>query len=178
MSLHCYTGCDDMGRVHEEALEAALSAVNGIFLPEQWPADTCIVGGFYRDIATGRTFKDVDVFIPGDGDPADDDIEYEIGRNEIIHQDGFEINVIWMPGAHTLESLLDRLDIGICQIGAYLNSPTEVYVTDTFLRDTLNDTLTVTRPSRWNHIDRVMQKFPDHRLIDPWPTHKGTRSVF
>lgn len=170
----------EFSQASSEAILAAQAAVTDLLLIEERHNNICIVGGFYRDIATGRQFKDVDVFIPGDMDVSEgaEELEYDLSQNDVFYVDGYDINVIHLQGAHTLASLLDRVDMGICQIGAYLHAPEDVYVSHAFIQDTMNNTLTVTRQSRWNHIERVMQKFPDHRLIDPWNNHTGSRSLF
>lgn len=136
----------------------------------------CIVGGFYRDLFTGRQWKDVDVFIPGDRPMGDaEELEYDLSRNYEREYNGVVVNMIHLQGRHTLETLLTRCDVGICQIGAYFDRPDRVFCTQEFLDDLTNKTLTVTRRTRWNHLERVIDKFPDHEVIDPYQNHTGSR---
>lgn len=137
----------------------------------------CIVGGFYRDLLTNRPWRDVDVFIPGDipvGEGAEE-LEYDLSKNDEFEYDGIKVNIITLQGRHTLESLLLRCDVGICQVGAYLDRPNEVYATQEFVDDLANKTLTVTRRTRWNHLERVQAKFPEHATIDHFQNHTGSR---
>lgn len=125
-----------------------------------------IAGGVFRDLLNGKAPKDVDVFIPSECDNVAPD--YEIWGPETETRSGIEINLIKCPLDMTLENLLDRIDIGLCQIGVTSESPGQIFATDAFFRDCCSRTLTVTRETRVRHLKRVMEKFPDHRLIDPF----------
>lgn len=136
-----------------------------------------IVGGFLRDAATGRAFKDVDVFVPGtlpipDGS---EELEYDLSQNAEVVRGSTLVNVIYMQGSHTVGSLIRRCDVGICQIG--MGTDGVVWATDEYVQDVARKTLTVTRTTRWGHLDRVIDKFPDHALVDRFNNHSGVRNL-
>lgn len=138
--------------------------------------DWYIVGGFLRDVMDDRDFKDIDIFIPG-GQPIPEgaeELEYDLSKNFEVEVDGFLLNIIHMNGAHNLETLLTRCDVGRCQIG--MDTDGQVWATDNYVNDVANNTLTVTRVSRWDHLVRMEVKFPDARIIDPFHRqHTGSR---
>lgn len=142
-----------------------------------------VAGGFHRDIYHGIPPKDVDVFVvdmdsPRPPDSADVGVTYELSGRPNTHMcRDYAINLVPLTYYMDLETLLKRMDIGLCQIGADLFDPANVRATRAFYKDATNFTLTVTRTSRWGHIERVMQKFPGHTLIDPFGDHTGHRSL-
>lgn len=141
----------------------------------EFPVDqTFICGGFPRDTLLKRQWKDVDVFVTGDGVLR---VKSEAGTNyggadelrgnkTTVYQD-VEINVIKIAEHHTLGSLLERMDIGLCQIGGSIEHLVkgESFCTKAFLNDWDNKTLTLTRDTRWNHVLKLMLKFRDYKLV-------------
>lgn len=128
-----------------------------------------IIGGFCRDLLLGRSYKDVDIFVPGPEPVPEgsEELEYDLSQNYVVYQDGIELNVIYMQGAHTIASLINRCDIGICQVGTDAKGEF-MFCTEDFVNDMTDNTLTVTRPTRRNHLQRMLQKFPGCTLIDPY----------
>ncbi|TCV62325.1 hypothetical protein [Neorhizobium sp. S3-V5DH] len=132
-----------------------------------------IAGGYFRDQEAGIPFKDIDVFIPG-SDPLPNDgscIRYDLASAAVATIAGAEVNFIRLFHAHTLETVLKRMDIGICQIGRDRVEGT--VVTQAYLDDVTNRTLTLmTRPETeadFDHIKRVKAKFPEHKVVCAFP---------
>lgn len=174
MKLHSidWTGLSDRVRLAQQVAAEYISQELG-------HTDYYIVGGFLRDTMDDKPFKDVDIFIPGPEPLTDDDgaeLEYDLSTNYPVEVDGIELNIIHMNGAHTLDTLLTRCDVGICQIG--MDTDGRVYATDEYVNDVANKTLTVTRKSRWGHLARVIAKYPEHTVIDRFHNqHSGNRML-
>ncbi|RVG58462.1 hypothetical protein [Sinorhizobium meliloti] len=155
--LDLFFGFDDAGLYEVDALMHTLGITTYF-----------IAGGYLRDREAGIEPKDIDVFLPGD-QPLDDykGVRYDLNTATVIHVKGFEVNLIKLNHRHTLETVLTRMDIGICQIGRDLNGT--FMVTQAYLDDVKNKTLTILEPPRTeadtDHISRVKAKFPDHRVI-------------
>ncbi|RVL01915.1 hypothetical protein [Sinorhizobium meliloti] len=127
-----------------------------------------IAGGYLRDREAGIKPKDIDVFLPG-GEPLEEaqGIRYDLAHTCVIHLGGVEVNFIRLNHRHTLETVLGRMDIGICQIGR--DQSGTIVATQAYIDDVRNKTLTILEPPRTehdtDHIRRVRAKFPDHRVI-------------
>ncbi len=141
----------------EIAIEVLIDAVG----ESRW-RKCFIAGGFYRDIATGRDYKDIDIFIPGDCQDNGNtiDVEYDLMNTPVVTRDGVQVNLIWMVQNLDLESTMRRMDFAICQIGATAEEPFAVVCTEQFEQDLLSETLTLTRVTRDERIERITDKFP------------------
>lgn len=136
-----------------------------------------IAGGFFRDTMMCRPVKDVDVFVPTEGYTTEN-VNYEVLGSEDVEVDGVPINLVKVRSDTTAQGVLERMDIGLCQVGLEitadnyqqpLNAVKEsLIMTPAFDYDLVNRTLTVTRPTRVNHLLRVMEKYPTHELLDPF----------
>ncbi|MDX0260504.1 hypothetical protein GOC60_04675 [Sinorhizobium meliloti] len=132
-------------------------------------SDYWIAGGYLRDREAGIEHKDIDVFLPGDQplELAEDGIRYDLDTACVIRLGDEEVNFIRLQHRHTLETVLGRMDIGICQIGR--DQSGTIVATQAYLDDVQNKTLTILEPPRTehdtDHIRRVRAKFPDHRVI-------------
>lgn len=154
-----------------------LSKVTAEFMQAHYGnVDYAIVGGALRDILNGRADKvnDIDIFMPTITDPSELQSCRDVKKSHIatasrmMHR-GLEFNVIYIHGAWTLEDLVDRVDLGLCQIGLLYSQDTGFYpyFTDAYIRDLTHKTLTVTRMTNTTHIDKVQSYFPDHILCNP-----------
>lgn len=127
-----------------------------------------IAGGYLRDREAGIAHKDIDVFLPGD-EPLEqsEGIRYDLDTACVVRLGDEEVNFIRLQHRHTLETVLGRMDIGICQIGR--DPSGTIVATQAYLDDVRNKTLTILEPPRTehdtDHIRRVRAKFPDHRVI-------------
>ncbi len=131
-------------------------------------AEWYIIGGFWRDALLGRPFRDIDIFIPHEDTPVDaDGVDYELGHNFTANYGDTEINIIHMPVKHTLQSLVERCDLGICQIGSVKNCRDTLYMSEAFTRDWTHKTLTLMRETRKNHVERMIAKFPEFKFCNP-----------
>ncbi|MEY9719295.1 hypothetical protein ABIA22_001785 [Sinorhizobium fredii] len=128
-----------------------------------------IAGGYLRDREAGIKHKDIDVFLPGDEplEMAEGCHRYDLATACVVRLGDEEVNFIRLQHRHTLETVLRRMDIGICQIGR--TSDGKIVATQTYLDDVANKTLTILEPPQTehdtDHIRRVKAKFPDHRVI-------------
>lgn len=129
-----------------------------------------LAGGFFRDLLNGREWKDIDVFIPGD-EPLEDAEEchrYDLAKVAEFTFNKHLVNVIKLNHAHTFESILERMDIGLCQIGMKGH---EVFATQAYLDDVANKTITVLHPPEseqdYDHLKRVQAKYPDFEVVRP-----------
>lgn len=137
--------------------------------------DFVIGGGAVRDVMTGRADKinDIDIFMPTLSpwliDPARDVKKSHIASASRMMHRGLEFNVIYIQGAWSLQDLVDRMDIGLCQTGLLYRHGLqwEHYTSDAFKLDVQHKTLTVTRMTNTTHIDKVQSYFPDHILCNP-----------
>lgn len=127
-----------------------------------------IAGGYFRDKLLGVTPKDVDVFIPG-VQPLDiwfdEKIRYSLEDTLDFEVEGVRINIVKLFNDHTFETVLQRMDIGLCQIG-YLNG--DIVATPEFVRDRDEKTITVLFPvtteGDHDHVQRVIAKYPDYEV--------------
>jgi len=140
------------------------------FMQIAYSGDTWYVaGGYLRDKFLKKDFKDIDVFVTGEIDdwlPSGDGPNNRVKKVQTHHYKGVEINIIFMRGVFDFYSVVERCDLGICQIG-WNPITDEVFNTDDFLCDVMGDTLTVCRDTRVDHIDRMKEKFPEKRLHNP-----------
>jgi hypothetical protein len=142
-----------------------------------------IAGGYYRDKLNGRDFKDIDVFVPGleslENSPRELAIRYDQFTAAEIEHEGLAINVIGLHAAHSLTTLLNRMDIGLCQIGKGLNG--KVYCTRAYLEDVTSNTLSVRfKPSidsDFDHIQRVSAKYPEMPVVHLWATEPAPQET-
>jgi hypothetical protein len=133
-----------------------------------------VAGGYLRDRLNNRPFKDIDIFVPGH-EPLDEGdtmgIRYDLrGAMELTAGDGTVLNIVRLDQRHTLKSILERMDIGLCQIG--VDTDGDIYCTEAYLRDVKNNTLTVmftpSTEADHDHIARVSAKYPDMRVVQKW----------
>lgn len=167
-----------------KAKEAAIEFMEAFHPDREW----WIVGGLLRDSAMNRPFKDIDIFING----RDTDLlpqhcpdlgdknafllrAYTVAAYPYKGQD-FEINLIFMRGDFwDLQSITDRCDFGICQIGWEPVTET-TYRSEAFFRDIQDSTLTMTRETSKERVQRMKAKFPRHLFRNPQKlTTDGTR---
>jgi hypothetical protein len=127
-----------------------------------------IAGGYFRDKEHGQPFKDLDIFIPGYEPPGDDvigtiDDDYKRPFSfELTFEEDIPLNFIRLRGKLNLVQVLTRFDICFCQIGLRAG---ETVATQAYLDDAANKTLTITRETSSDHIERIQTKYPDFRLI-------------
>lgn len=158
----------------KHAKEAAVEFMEAFHPNRQW----WIVGGLLRDHDMHKPFKDIDIFINGyDTDMLP--VGAEIGdKNAFLLRaytveaypykgDRYEINLIFMRGDQwTLESMSDRCDFGICQIGWCPEQDRE-YRSKAYIFDKGNNTLTLCRNTTKDRVKRMQDKFPNHKLRNP-----------
>ena len=151
-----------------------------------------LAGGYLRDLATGVTPKDLDVFVSEEDYFAATDYLYREGYHctkhlnsgyvclpaevdaisDFTHPDPslIPVNLVGLRGNLTMDQHVARFDFGICQIG-YRNG--EVFVTDAFMQDLQEQTFTLTREGeasrefsmkRW---ERISPRFPGWTLVVP-----------
>ena len=137
-----------------------------------------IVGGLLRDDALGRAFKDVDIFINGrEGDLLPLGCDDLGDRNAYLlravkfqydHDGGtYELNLIFMRGSFwTLESITDRCDFGICQIGYDPVNDVE-YRSAQFEDDLKDECFTMCRETTQERVERMEDKFPEYTYRNP-----------
>lgn len=157
------------------AKEASVEFMAAFHPDREW----WIVGGALRDTDLGVDFKDVDIFIKG----YDTDLlpkgEVDLGdRNAYLLRaytvkdypykgERFEINLIFMRGEHwSLESMTDRCDFGICQIG-WDPKNNRTYRSSAYLKDHHEKTLTLTRETSRERKSRMENKFPIFDFRNP-----------
>lgn len=161
--------------------------------------DAVIAGGAVRDVLLGRPVKDIDVWYSDDSH-----VDWvEVSRcfptwKRLLHDDaaayisGGEVQAVidldsfsggkpvqlirtWQSG----RSVLDRFDIGLCQVGY----DGRVFHTADFLRDVERETITILRSPKGgnvtahmsNHLDRVQAKYPTFTPVSrtlPFPPPK------
>lgn len=151
------------------------------FILDLRPGSSFVAGGFIRDRLNNKPVKDVDVFLSGD-EPLDEDhpmmIRYNLrGAVELTHEkSGVVVNFIRLAERHTLRTILERMDIGLCQIG--VDTDGEFYCTEAYLRDVRNNTLTQmfepTTAADHDHLFRVRQKYPDMTVVEGWHARQPT----
>lgn len=138
-----------------------------------------IVGGLLRDTELWRPAKDIDIFISGyNEDLLPEGCEDFGDRNAYLLRaytvkaypykgQDYEINLIFMRGDFwTLEKMTDRCDFGICQIG-YDPLTGETYRSDKYKADVANKTITMSRDTTQNRINRMREKFPEFEFQNP-----------
>ena len=145
------------------------------YMPDrQW----FVVGGALRDSDMGRSFKDVDVFIvgkqfdalPNAGVDRGDRNAYVFRADTVIYR-GIEINLIHMRGTGwTLESMTDRCDFGICQIG-WCPEQNTLYRSDDYKTDKSQHQLTLCRDTAQERLQRMQKKYP-------WKLHNPSGFTF
>jgi len=122
-------------------------------------------GGYFRDKRLGKPWKDIDLFIPGKEGEEDPGNEYDLSSAHEITIQGHKVNLIFLGGPHDMKSVLERMDIGLCQIGF---DGSRLLCTQAFLDDAKNQTITWLTPSNnRGHLNRVMEKYSDFKLIQP-----------
>lgn len=164
--------------------QAAIEFMNNFHPDRTW----WIVGGMLRDSAMDRGYKDIDIFINGrDTDLLPDEGTDHGDKNAFLLRaytvreypyegDTFEINLIFMRGNFwDLEQMSDRCDFGICQIG-WEPTTNRTYRSEAFFRDMQDNTLTMTRETSKERVQRMQAKFPHHLFRNPQNlTTDGTR---
>ena len=164
-------------------LQTALKALTDV--QKHYP-DALIAGGFLRDTATGRTPKDIDIFIPHQelprGFPLASELSVEGGAQ---YASGTEVECLWdltgyelpvqiimlRPGMDPVERSQNH-DFGICQI--WWNGVGQAEYSEAFIHDIRHKTFTLTHCEdeseykrsirRW---DRLSQKYPEFSLVIP-----------
>ena len=164
---------------HDDKLnKAKLAAIE--FMETFHPGrDWWIVGGALRDTVLSRDFKDIDIFISGFTTDLLPDDAIDLGdRNAYLlraytvkdypyKSEKFEINLIFMRGDQwSLESMTNRCDFGICQIG-WCPKEDRTYKSRKFERDVNNTTLTLTRNTSQERLKRMKSKFVAYDFINP-----------
>jgi hypothetical protein len=168
------------------AYAATLAAVRGVF------PGALIAGGALRDLDNGRPVKDIDVTIPSWGGdfasfrkaaapliPAGTITKHCnasygwqdecLGYIDIPSVDGLPVQLIALTTGP--ESLLHRLDFGICRIGY---DGVEVIKTDEYLADQATQSFTLLRADdsaqrdrSIRRFERLSEKYPGWKLVDP-----------
>ena len=167
------------------AYRAALADVCSVF------PGSMLAGGAMRDLDNGRPVKDLDVFCPNVGDL--DTFKARVGTlasTKLLGvMGGYEnwatsecvgvldvespYGPVQLIGLSTgPETILSRIDFGICQIGF---DGEQVIRTEAYEADKAAKTFTIVRSDdeaqldrsyrRW---DRLREKYPDWRLAEPW----------
>lgn len=136
-------------------------------------SDWFVVGGAPRDVLLGNQFKDIDVFVSQPHTRRTSDRgSASLARGERFFQqhpvtgETFEINVIYMRGEWTMQGLADRCDVGICQVAVHPRTG-EWYTSAAFEEDFANNTMTQTRETRSNHIEKLIKRWPDREYLNP-----------
>tara|TARA_R110002020_G_scaffold2385_4_gene11061 strand:- start:47 stop:598 length:552 start_codon:yes stop_codon:yes gene_type:complete len=141
------------------------------YMEDNFPARKfTIAGGCLRDDLLGRPVKDIDIFIHGfSTDPVPEGCEDAGERNaylmfaKTVYVGSEEINLIFLRGEWCALDVAARCDIGICQV-AWTKGTGLVY-TDAFVKDVVFKTLTVTRNTSLDHVERVERKFYDFESV-------------
>lgn len=91
----------------------------------------------------------------------------EAGENWIVEAGGATYNIIFKQKMQSLLDTVKGFDIGLCQIG-YNGA---LFSTNAFEKDLMNQTLTVCNktPGWREHLQRVVQKYPDYKPSVPVP---------
>lgn len=168
------------------AYAATLAHVCAVF------PDSLLAGGCLRDLDNGRPVKDIDIFAPNAGSSFEE-VREKVGKlvpdSALIGvMGGYEnwateevLGVFDIAGPHsdyqliTLssgpDSILPRLDFGICQIASDGSS---VFRTDAYERDKANQTFTLVRCDDAAQYDRSLkrfqrlsEKYQGWKLVDP-----------
>ncbi len=164
-----------MTRLLRLAKEASMDFMAAFHPDREW----WIVGGALRDTDLGQRFKDVDIFINGYDTDLLPEGEVDLGdRNAFLLRaytvkdylykgERFEINLIFMRGDHwNLESMTDRCDFGICQIG-WDPTNNRTYRSSLYLSDHHDKTLTLARETSRERKSRMENKFSDFAFRNP-----------
>jgi hypothetical protein len=149
-----------------------------------------IAGGALRDLHHGVAIKDLDIFIYGpvtEGNvlfelPVDWALDYSVIAGEssapmrgiaavanYITGNAEHINLISAPELPDFETVLKRMDFGICQIG--MGKDGIVKATQAYLDDFNGDSFTyqdngyADAEQSWVRWNRLKVKYPDHKLI-------------
>ena len=164
-----------MTRLLRLAKEASMEFMAAFHPDREW----WIVGGALRDTELGLDFKDVDIFINGYDTDLLPEGDVDLGdRNAYLLRaytakdypykgERFDINLIFMRGGHwSLESMTDRCDFGICQIG-WDPSNNRTYRSSEYLNDYHVKTLTLTRETSRERKNRMENKFSTFAFRNP-----------
>ena len=157
-----------MTSVTGKAVNAAKAFMLLNFPDRRW----FIVGGLLRDDYLDKPFKDIDVFIVGYSTDPQPDVDLGAHNAHLYYAEtryfeGFQINLIFMRGDHwSLETMTERCDFGICQIG-YCPVEDRVYITDDFKFDATYKILTQCRDTVPSRLTRMQDKFSDFVYYNP-----------
>lgn len=159
-------------------------------LQEQFP-EAVLAGGALRDWYFNRPVKDLDIFIQDRGAGTKGLIEEAYGvtfkttipehiatyksLRDLVRSfegvvSGYRVNVVSLKEGFTgLEQVVDRIDIGICQIGYDGTTP---YATVDFWNDALDQVLRVVHYRDESDLSRshkrqlrLAEKYPDFRIV-------------
>lgn len=158
-----------------KAKEAAKEFMEAFHPDRQW----WIVGGLLRDSELYRVPKDIDIFIQGyDTDLLPENCEDLGDKNAFLLRaytvkdypykgETYEINLIFMRGDFwDLNSMTDRCDFGICQIG-WCPVTNETYRSDKYNLDVRRRQLTLCRETTQERVNRMKDKFPYFTFTNP-----------
>lgn len=144
--------------------------------------EAVIYGGFLRDLLVGTKPNDIDIAVQSNWDIRRF-LLTELGAKACTHPDMESYKHSLLSGVTTLndsrqinsfsmqvtaQTMVDYCDIGICRIA--WSKRTGLVVSEEFLRDVTNKTLTVYRAD-WGqegvklHLAKLRNKFPDYRVV-------------
>lgn len=146
-------------------------------IPDAWIAmakkyNGIIAGGCLRDLLLQRPIKDVDIFVAG---LMQENVKYADGFavDDVFDAEGTQYQIICHRFG-SIEGIIENFDIGLCKLWcepappAPQFNPYVVRLHPDFVRDMVNKTITALRDNGTNHAEhlrRVMQKYPDYRLV-------------
>jgi hypothetical protein len=174
-----------------DQLKLLLAAVDTV---DTGPGAIVVAGGSLRDHLHGRQIKDIDVFIRTDLKPAvvlermqagpfpDAQLQYDMtywddpevwGVVDLgVHVFGVPATAILLKIGETPAKIVERIDFGLCQIG--MDKDGYVLVTEAYLKDAMNKTMTLVRclgqgdyKRSMSRYERLAAKYPNHTLVIP-----------
>lgn len=160
----------DMTKTEDEVLTRLKEGIFGV-------TEIYIAGGYLRDTLLGKPIKDIDVFLYA----SEQNIELmqcksdfvktsvEAYNSQMFHLTGnitgTRLNLIFPK--YPWHKHFETFDIGLCKI-CYDVKQNILKQSPEFRRDVDNKTITLLpnpRPCQ-EHVDRVMRKYPDYRVIN------------
>lgn len=152
-------------------------------------------GGALRDHIHGAPVKDLDIFLPWDGDVVEEidrclmadgwKLTQSIppscaGLGEVIEVRGYQkddetdLNFVYLDTLVETDplSIAKRNDFGICQISAWIEGGEWRFeYTEAFIEDMMAETFTLIRQGdearSLRRFERLKEKYPGHRLVTP-----------
>uniref|UniRef100_E6VL57 Uncharacterized protein n=1 Tax=Rhodopseudomonas palustris (strain DX-1) TaxID=652103 RepID=E6VL57_RHOPX len=151
-----------------------------------------IAGGALRDLDNGRPVKDIDVFFTDEmnwheidkalagiyeyarecpGQYLDGAAAEVSGTTTYLSLTGFapELNLIQLDQSFNPATIIDRVDFGICQIGADVMG---VSVTEAYRHDKVNECFTLTRAETVEGVERSIKRYERlQQKYQGWPLY-------